>query len=593
MRKRTNINITDGTVIMPYLVEYLDLTDEDNTAYTIYYHRDAERHECWLDIDYEKEHEHLYARENYWETLKIDDNWTLWDSGDYSDDLPIAKMKVYFPQYSVETYSPHAYYIVKLVTYLQDWKINIGCYLTNRIDSLACAPIKYLDSEYYEYQSFNIPDVWSIVYSGIFKSLREIIVGNRSEIETNDDCSLLSIELVPTNQYADYYIKHSTYFSSENSIEISKGDTDFMNMIIEQSFNGSTHVPQIHAQLNFNEAYNNILADYLIETYSINSSDIEAGKIWVDYCLSAMNEDDIFKMMEVRKQVVENNENSSSAEFSGEQLYFENWAYLDKTIHFKCIACIVLRNSEDEDGEVLIEIQSDSLPITQEIYRWWIDRNLIDSTINHININNIENTELNDMNILACNKIVKNIVTVPRPDNYKANIMKPVFFKSYDIEQIYIYSNANCTVAINLTKYYAQVEYFKIQIGSYTAQEYGRNASGVLFKIDASQLDKSVESGIYYILDNNDEVISDGKYTFKDLVEKRLAAEQGSTISPDTEKETEEVKKPVSNVMSINLEKQLEVVVKKNDMLIPKAFKEKADPIKLAAMTPTANKIKR
>ena len=589
MLKRTNINVTDGTAIMPYLVEYFDISNIDDTSYSIWYHIDEEAHECFLDISYEDEHEHLYARKNYWEELKRDENWTEWTPGSYENDLPIALMKVYFPEYSVETYDSHIYYIVKLTTYIQDWKVTIGCYLMNRIDSLACAPVKYLDKEYFEYQYLNIPDIWSIIYSDTFKTLREAIIGTTSSTETNDDCTVLSVQIIPAKAYDEYFIKHSTYFSSENSIEISKGDTDFMNLTIKQSFNESTHIPQIHAQLNFNEAYNNILADYLIETYSINSSDIVSGKIWVDYCLSAMNEDDIFKMMEVRKQVVENQEDSSSVEFSGERLQFENWAYLDKTISFNCIACITYRENETDEGEVLMEVKSDALPITQDIYRWWISRDLIDSTINHVDINDIENIEFDNMNILACNKIVKNIVAVPRPDNYKANIMKPVFFKSYDIEQIYIYSNANCTIAINLTKYYSQVEYFKIQIGSYTAQEYGRNAVGVLFKIDASQLDKSVESGIYYILDNNDEVISDGKYIFKDLAEQRLAIEQANNNNSNNANIEKEkiVAKP------IKLEKQLEIVSKKTDMLIPKTFKEKADPIKLATMTPTPNKIKR
>ena len=126
MLKRTNINITDGTAIMPYLVEYLDSSDNDNSTYSIWYHRDEEKRECWLDISYETKHEHLYARENYWEKLNRDayNDWYEWDSEHYSDDLPIALMKVYFPQYSVETYSSHTYYIVKAITYLQDWKIN-------------------------------------------------------------------------------------------------------------------------------------------------------------------------------------------------------------------------------------------------------------------------------------------------------------------------------------------------------------------------------------------------------------------------------------------------------------------------------------
>jgi len=524
MLKQVNVNITNGSELMPYLIEYIDRTDADASAYTIKYHRDKAKRECWLDISLESEesHEHLYVKDNYWEVLDSNkEGWETWEQPESNESLPIANLKVYFPEFSADIYQKRLYYILKLTTYIQDWKVNIGCYLTKRIDSLACAPKKYLTNEYMEYQYYSIPDIHALIYSDDFKSLRALILGaNIAEFEEyNDDCSLLTAELVPANEFEYGYMKNKVWFSSENSIEISKGDTDFMNLTIKQQFN-ENHTPEILATLNFNDVYNDILADYISETYTLNSSYFTPGseKIWVEYAISAMTEDNIYKMQLVSKKVTAGDTRSSFAIFGGEELYFENWDYLANNMYFAVIARIVYKETEESEGELLMELRSPHLPITQEVYKWWVMRTPIENSINHVNFNDNSLEDMNNINILAANKVVKNVYSLPRPDNYKANIMKPVFFKSYDIEEVYLYSNADTTIAIKLSQFYSQVEMFKIQIGDYIEPEYGRNAVGVLFKINAAKLDKEVNGGIYYILNQDNEVVADGKFLYKDKI---------------------------------------------------------------------------
>ena len=522
MLKQVNVNITDGDVIMPYLIEYSDLGDYDATNYNIRYYRDAQKRECWLDVYFGTEpeydsthHKHMFAQQNYWTGVE-DVNWSVWQKDPTIDSLPIAALYAYFPQYSADTYDKNLNYIVKLTTHIQDWRVNIGCYLTKRIDSLACAPKRFLNIEYYEYQMYSLPDIHALIYSDVFKSLRfHILYGEDEEMsdfyEENDDCSLLCTEIIPVIEQDDIYIKSNTWLSSENAVEISKGDSDFMNLTIAPAFNAN-HESVIAAKMNFNNVFEGNLADYLTETYGINSSFISSGKIWIEYSLSAMNADNIYKMQNI-SVLVSDDPACTSVQFTGDDLVFENWAYLEKQIYFHCIASIVYRTGNRED-EPILDLEADKLPITQELYKWWVQRDEIDNQINYVNLDNI--SDMNNINILAANKIVKNIYTMPRPENYKANILKPVFFKSYDIENIYIYSNANTTVAIKLSKFYSQVEYFKIQIGNYVETEYGRNAVGVLFKINASKLDKDVDSGTYYILNQDDEVVADGNFFYTD-----------------------------------------------------------------------------
>ena len=58
-----------------------------------------------------------------------------------------------------------------------------------------------------------------------------------------------------------------------------------------------------------------------------------------------------------------------------------------------------------------------------------------------------------------------------------------------------------------------KVEIFYLNINGVLFQEIGRNNSGIIFKIIGNKLDKSVKSGNYYILNQDQEMVTYGNYT--------------------------------------------------------------------------------
>ena len=66
---------------------------------------------------------------------------------------------------------------------------------------------------------------------------------------------------------------------------------------------------------------------------------------------------------------------------------------------------------------------------------------------------------------------------------------------------------------INLDKYKSKVNKFILQINNCRFEQIGANSYGILFKIPANTLPIAAATGIYYVLNENMELITTGKYT--------------------------------------------------------------------------------
>ena len=110
------------------------------------------------------------------------------------------------------------------------------------------------------------------------------------------------------------------------------------------------------------------------------------------------------------------------------------------------------------------------------------------------------------------NKITNEIVQIERPNESKTNILQPVFFRVKDTEVLTLHPIVTENISINLDDYKSKVEKFVLLIEGCRFEQIGANKYGILFKIGANRLPATAITGVYYILNENDELITTGKY---------------------------------------------------------------------------------
>ena len=119
---------------------------------------------------------------------------------------------------------------------------------------------------------------------------------------------------------------------------------------------------------------------------------------------------------------------------------------------------------------------------------------------------------MTDINVV--NKIEKNIVNIQRPSDTKGGISRPVFIRVNDNgPEIQIHPEVTESIGVNLQKYKNAVKRFTMKISGVEFPESGRLGANVVFKINAGSLPSETAPGIYYILDDNKELVTFGNYT--------------------------------------------------------------------------------
>lgn len=121
------------------------------------------------------------------------------------------------------------------------------------------------------------------------------------------------------------------------------------------------------------------------------------------------------------------------------------------------------------------------------------------------------------MNVQNINVVQKTEHIIRKYDNVndaKSNIIQPVFFKVRELGNIVVHPEVTENICINLDQFKSKVNRFQIQIEGCVFQEIGRTGAGVIFKITGSVLPKSQTSGLYYILNENAELVTNGNYKY-------------------------------------------------------------------------------
>lgn len=486
----TNINIKQNTVFYNYIVEY-----QRTDLYVDDYNYAINEGICLLNdknISYIQHH-------NY---------WNLNDKNKISDYMPpkykMAYINLYFPLFSADIYNEGIEYMLNLYTWVGGTKIVLGCFPVSRLNSIASeTPKMFLNQQYLEYIQFQIIDPYSIIYDDEWKDFRRNVCKEstiENDLSVNNTGSMIYASLYIVNYENENYFKSNKYTGGQNSINIST-ESDFLSLHIKSNTTKSllTEQPSILYDLKFNEIYNGNLSEYLLETYNIKNCSLK-------YSLTIGNEDELFVYLQKKFDI-----DSTNISFTKEDILktnnFQNWIGWKEGIYIIGSVDVL-----DENGEIILYILSNKLPFTQSLYKYFVNDNFYEKNkkIHCVNLNTLD---MNLYNLNIPNRIENKIVQVQKIDDVKSNIIKPVFYRSEDSINIIIHPDVTETISINLDQYKSKVNTFILKIGNTHIKESGRISAGVLFKIPGRMISVDSENNTYYILNEEEELVTSGKYT--------------------------------------------------------------------------------
>jgi hypothetical protein len=188
-----------------------------------------------------------------------------------------------------------------------------------------------------------------------------------------------------------------------------------------------------------------------------------------------------------------------------EDLLFDSWEGFHDGMYIRSFLKLYL--SEDRE-DAFIYLSSNRILLTQELFKYLVGENPINKVY-------LEALDMNNYTINAVNKIQHNIIQLDRPSDYKANIIKPIFFRSRELAKLIVHPAVTEYVCINLDQYKSKVDVFMLKIEDTIFVEYGRNPSGIVFKIVGNNLPNKITSGVYYVLNQDEELVTTGQYIYE------------------------------------------------------------------------------
>lgn len=509
MKQYTNININGNNKVFEYLIEYN--SSEYIGHSPIYYHMDD-------NINLFLNDSILVRKENEWYSYKDKE---LLNINNYN----LCNIKLFFPEYSINSYDNNMLYILSVTTWVCGKRICLGNYILNRLDVLVSPNAITRDSnKYYEYISIDILDPRQIAYSDTWKDFRTNICESKiiDNYELNNDGSQILFTLYPVRYENKTYYIDDKYDGGQNSINISN-EKDYLTLESSISHNNGVI---LNNNIIFNHDYDLDIVLYFKETYGVDLSSIKYETVIKDseniyWCYTNI----ITKYRGSFKQYIENY-------YSDDKSYIDNIKWNDwyndinkiintntnlNSIGFKWsdwrdgMSILSSATFYDKSHQELLYIFSNDIILTKDLFSYLCNNDDILS----INLNKDTIKEMKLYNINAVNKIVNEVIHIDKPDNSKSNIIQPVFFKVKDATNIIIHPAVTENICINLDDYKSKVDSFTIQIENCTFKQIGSNSYGIIFKILGKNLQNKIPKGIYYILNQDNELVTTGKYIYE------------------------------------------------------------------------------
>ncbi len=484
----TNLNITRGELCFKYIVEYDDVDTKDNSIPS-----------WWtFDNDIYLCNTNIFKKLNYWldKSIKNIDGATMrQDIAPSSRD--ISKFRIFFPRFSVDTYETNVRYILTINTWVNGHRIFLYTGLLDRADALAPSEgiRTFLNDRYFECIDIECIDPYYLIYSDYWKEFRESICGERGDM--NNTGSNIQINLTPVCQNEDKWLKMQEYNEAQSAIMLNTNVSKYLHCDLSTNVTEKTNdAPYFKALIDFNDNYdhNRIgLQEYMKETYSLDNEDVSTI-----FSLIVKDKENAYKFISHTYDGF-----IQSDKFLKSELDIKDWSEFKEGLEVCCLVRFAQRNDYEKD---IIVLSSNTIFLNIDIFRFFVGENFL-------NYVNLEKVDMNTYNIDAINRIEQKVVMLERPEDYKANIQKPVFIRTQDTRMINLHPAVTENIAINLDAYKNKVNMFALKIGDAIFWEMGRVSSGVVFKIIGTRLAEDIEDGVYYILDDNQEMVTSGKYT--------------------------------------------------------------------------------
>lgn len=545
MKQYSQINIIHNNKQLHYMVEFHDagIIEVTHGEYS-YYTRAAE------GIQFIRNTKLIDNFENntIYNVVRNTNTWTIENRvfSNYYIPQTIAQrqLTLYIPRHSMESFYDKEFgddhemklsgikYVITAYTYIAGVKVVLGSYLFNL--GSARAPknkVRYKSSEYQLCIDFNVVDPVSLTYNDEWAPFRHEICGEPDFI--NNTGSIIHVDLDPVINGDDSIVRSSNFIGGITSIPFQRNSADYMHANL--SFDGNATL-----NLSFNEIYENDLPLYLAETYDMWQRDPDTNELiidpvtnnpipmeyWVVYEVIFRDNDNVYAY---HNKLVKY-EDSIGAVFNKEEIsktwsWYKDGLFLQGSIELytdddiKSIESELDGLTDTEKVDVIhdtleptVDIISNEIPLNKENYKFLVPLTILPTGKNKINLKLVNMTEYK---VDVVNKIHKNVINITRPEDYKSNVIKPVFIRAENIGNITIHPAVTENISINLNKYKSKVDLFYIRIEGVDFIEIGRTPQYVVFGIDGHLLPNEITEGIAYILDENHTLVTTGHYTYE------------------------------------------------------------------------------
>ena len=161
----------------------------------------------------------------------------------------------------------------------------------------------------------------------------------------------------------------------------------------------------------------------------------------------------------------------------------------------------------DEDGTPvnLIGYKTNVIPVTQTMWTYW-----------NVMYKNLRYGDFKMSNFpRTINKTIQQVTNITATTDSKAGIVQPIFVRVRDAASLVIHPAVTENICINLDAYKSAVKKFVLQIEGTSFLEIGRTAGGVIFKVIGNKLNGQLALGTYYILNEESEVVTSGRYQYE------------------------------------------------------------------------------
>lgn len=488
----SQICITDGDNRFKYYVEYQDDTQYVGDIYSFQ----------------KTESEGLFARKGSTNLQRDGNSWNRLDPIEPIKELVNeSSLNIYFPQFSVETYDISSCYIISAYTFINGIRIQLCSYEISRDDALAIPGNKKIKStDYHEFINVKFPDPWYLCYSDMWKEWRDSLLSHYVTEEINNEGSLLYIELIPvdlqTGNNIETWSERPDYNSGSCSIPLSSNIDDTLHVDCKPIIK-SKQGPTIDIKVSFNKEYNNDIVEYFKETYRWDVSALKTR----------------FEIVMGDKNGIYNTWWSSDCgerEFPLEHIYTKSDLHIDNWNNWRPgLTLIGTYQLLDDDGYEQFSLMSKPYPMTMEIFKYFIKTEMHESD-KLVEFLNLDYIDMQSYKVDVVNKINKQVIQVNKPDDYKANILKPIFVRSYELSSLKFHPKVTESVCIDLNTYRQKVKTFYLKLEDTEFVELGRTPSGVVFKIVGNNLPNKKPQGVFYILNEDHELVVTGNYIYEE-----------------------------------------------------------------------------